>query len=585
MQDVITVYSWSMAEEEPSFTVAEWLARAIASAGITKAYTLSGGMIVFILDAIKRFGFTEIVSVRHEQAAGFSAEGHARITKNLGLALATSGPGATNLITAVASAYFDSVPVIFVTGQVNTNELKLNEKQRQNGFQELDIVDSIRKLTKFSYQISKPNEIHSVWAEAILTAKEGRPGPVHIDIPIDIQQAHTPSVGNSWQRKGIHNKKIHRKRTGIFKEQKKQSTTRRIIEEVSTATRPLLLVGGGVRISDSVTEVRELVRQTGIPTVSTLMGIDVLPNSCPENIGFIGSYGNRLANSILKKSDLLLVFGSRLDVRQTGSNVTNFLLGKRVLRVDFDPFELKGRIRSDIQLLEDLKTFTHEFLKVATELKIEKWKSEIATLRQELGPRFLEQPELDFNPNQAVAIISELASSVDGYFVDVGQHQMWAAQSLKIMKSQRFITSGGMGAMGFALPAAVGGVISMENKAKYAVITGDGCFQLSLPELQTVAERNLNLKIFLFNNNQHGMVAQFQERNTSGRFVGTREGYETPNFMKISNAFNIPYAKVSSEERLKHSIFELVERSGPCLIELDISREARALPRLEDDQE
>ena len=545
-------------------TKADYIAQYIAKKETPAVFTLSGGMIAFIVDAIYRFGVTPIVGMRHEQAAGFAAETCTRVSKIPSVALGTSGPGATNLITAIASSFFDSVPTIYITGQVNQLEIKKSNFQRQNGFQELDIVDAVRGITKSAVQINSSTDLNATLNDAWQIALSGRPGPVLIDIPIDVQQEiYKPTE-----------LKINRKNKN--KDYKKE--IKNLTKLIMCHKRPLILAGGGLVIAGVTNEFRNLVEKLNLPVVHTLMAVDSLASSSKHRIGMIGSYGNKEANYSLRNSDFLICLGSRLDIRQIGSDIEKFKNKKFIYRVDIDKFELSGRVRAEKNVQVNLKEFISDWLKYCENVEPNQWIDEIFDYRKN-NPQQEEQDEgLIWGPNDALLQISKLCKLAEGFIVDVGQHQMWAAQSIELTDKQRFITSGGLGAMGFAMPSAIGACFA--KKGIWIVIAGDGCAQLSMPELQTIKEHNLPIIIFIINNKQHGMVAQFQETNLENRLVLTREGYSTPDFPNLANAFGIPSFTVSTSSELE-TISNNFNRiiNGPMLIEINLSNNAKALPK------
>lgn len=548
-------------------TKADFIAEFLATKKVSAVFQLSGGMTAFLADSIARLGRTPIVNTRHEQSAGFAAECATRFSGVPSVALATSGPGASNLISAIASSYFDSVSTVFITGQVNQSEFKKSVLQRQNGFQELDIVDMVRGVTKLAVRLTTDSNLSLEFEKAWRTATSGRPGPVLIDIPIDVQQEKFAAKNEK-----LISEQVSLQVNSFDKEVNKLS------EWLLKSNKPLLLLGGGIRTSNSVDLVRELVHKWKIPSVHSLMAVDVLQESNPYKVGMIGSYGNRWANRALAKSDLVIVLGSRLDIRQTGSDISSFRKQKKILRADIDPHELNGRVVADYSIEGDLKILLQAFLQMDYPNLQNDW---IESIRQDarLHPQVSEQPELSgINPTDLMLWISELGSKSNGYIVDVGQHQMWAAQSIKVGSGQRFITSGGLGAMGFAIPGAIGAAI--EQPGRWIVITGDGCAQLSMSELQTIRHYNLPITICVVNNNQHGMVAQFQEHNTDNRYIGTREGYSAPNFSEVANAFGIESIRIESITDSIHSPEFYSKKPGPLLLEFIVSNNAKALPKM-----
>ncbi len=559
-----------MSSEEQ--TVADYIAQFFSKKSVPAVFQLSGGMIAFITDAIDRNGSPRIINNRHEQGAGFAAEGVSRVLGIPGVAMGTSGPGATNLITPIASCFFDSVPTIFLTGQVRRDEIKKSVDQRQNGFQELDICEVVKPITKSVWHIHSAEQVSEILEAAWIECQSGRPGPVLIDIPIDVQQEPMP----------------HTERQESRSEENLESTTSKelieifikIKELIESASNPLVLVGGGVRGSGVSEKVREFLHESQLPHVVSLMGIDGADHQSENFIGFIGSYGNRWANNALAKSDVLLVLGSRLDVRQTGADVKKFSRNKKIIRVDIDTAELDGRIKADMSVECNLEQIIDYFLENKLELN-HSVLVETAVATKKLNPQESEQKlELTLNPTIAVNAISEIFKDSNGYIVDVGQHQMWAAQSLSLEPKQRFITSGGLGAMGFALPAAIGACLG--KSGQWVVIVGDGCLQLSSQELQTISHYELPITICVFNNSQHGMVAQFQEENMDSRFVGTRDGYSNPNFRLLASSYGIEnYAIVKDLKDLEKLESICADfSSGPALIEIIIENSAKALPKM-----
>jgi acetolactate synthase I/II/III large subunit len=557
-----------MNDQNQSPSKSDLLANFLAEREVPAVFELSGGMIAFLTDAIARLGKTPIISTRHEQAAGFAAEGATRFTGRSAVAMATSGPGATNLITAIASSYFDSVPTVFITGQVNQSELKKNAFQRQNGFQELDIVQAVRGITKYAIMINSKSNLLEELNKAWRIAHEGRPGPVLLDIPIDVQQELAP-ISFAEEHLGGE----------FLNENKREFRIRELLALIENSERPIFLLGGGIRSSRTTELLREIIDEWKIPAVHSLMGVDVLESSSPYRIGMIGSYGNRWANRALAKADLIIALGTRLDIRQTGPDPTEFVRGKKVFRVDVDVYELDGRIKADLSVESDLTSFISALSKIKFQVSRSEWLTSIHQ-EQQLFPQRAEQPaDVEFNPEDIMNWLSSLSSQINGYIVDVGQHQMWAAQSLKLSGDQRFITSGGLGSMGFALPAAIGATAAAPGR--WIVIAGDGCAQLSIAELQTISQLNSPITLCILNNNQHGMVAQFQESNMDSRFTATRDGYSAPNFCKVAESFGITSRLIKdNQDLLKLNDFVSTWNSGPLVLEFNISLSAKALPKL-----
>lgn len=549
-------------------SVAKFIAKFIAEKQSPAVFQLSGGMIAFLTDAIDSLGVTPLIHNRHEQASGFGAEGATRVHGKPAIAMGTSGPGATNLLTPISSCFFDSTPAIFLTGQVRTDEIKEDEKLRQNGFQELDICLMAKSITKATFKIWNASEVPNVLHEAWEIANSGRKGPVLIDIPIDVQQQIISPPSEV---------ELEAPKTSLTMD---EGILREIEAMLVNSKKPLAIIGGGVRLDGSVNECRNFLRRYKIPHVSTLMGLDSIDHTDPSYMGYIGSYGNKWANQALRDSDLLLVLGSRLDVRQIGPKPQAILSKKKIIRIDVDESELESRVSADVKLLCHLK----EFFKIANfpelNVKSDDFTHAIKSAKDN-NPQFKEQGNITgLNPTLLLEEISKVFSDSNGYIVDVGQHQMWAAQSLNLLPHQRFLTSGGLGAMGFAVPAAIGAAVAC--KGRWVVIVGDGCIQLSLQELQTISQLNLPITICIINNNQHGMVAQFQEENMGGRYVGTRQGFSNPDYRQLSRGFGIEkyYLIKSMDEFEKIRPSLQANLNLPEILEFSIDNAMKALPKM-----
>ncbi|MCL4378883.1 MAG: thiamine pyrophosphate-binding protein [Actinobacteria bacterium] len=545
---------------------------------IKYVFEVAGGSLAHLLDSL--YGRKDIssISMHHEAAAAFAAEGYARISGNIGVAMATSGPGATNLITGIGSSFFDSIPCLFMTGQVNTYEFKFDKPVRQIGFQETDIINIVKPIVKDALLVTKPDKIKYFIEKLINAAKSGRPGPVLMDIPLDIQRAeidpeHLLGFDYAPDDKNAFDDKVLMK----------------IIDEIKKSERPLLLAGGGIRLAKAQDELSRFVRKSGIPIVTTLMGIDSFPHNNKAFSGMIGSYGNRYANLAVANSDLLLALGTRLDTRQTGTKPETFARKAKIIHVDIDPNELNNKIKADYPVNCDLKLFLsllNDFdLDLSKEEKLKSWKKQISSYKRKY-PSF-EMPDniknLDnkgkINPNYFMHKLSGFLPADAIVCVDIGQNQMWAAQSLEIKKHQRFLTQGGMGAMGSSMPMAIGA--SFADPAKTViVITGDGGFQLNIQELQTIYHHKLNIKIILLNNGCYGMVRQFQEQYFNSRFQSTVTGYSCPDFTAVVSAYKINSDKITAQSDIDKKLKKLFKDKKPGFLEVSITADSRALPKL-----
>lgn len=547
----------------------EYIARFLKDKGINIVFELQGGMITRLIDAIHHEGGIKIVSMHHEQAAAFAADAFARINNKPGIALATSGPGATNLITGIGGCFFDSVPAIFISGQVNINEQKGSNPTRQIGFQETDIVSIVTPITKKAYSIQTAKEIPFILEEAYQISMTGRPGPVLIDVPMNVQNEEIDiidlKVSDSWP---------------IVDSQIQYLFFQNYLKSLENCKRPLILVGRGIRASGSVDHFHDFVKIYRIPVVTSLLGFDALSFNHNERVGFIGTYGNRWANYALGSCDLLLVLGSRLDLRQTGSDIQSFKKGKLIYHIDVDQSELNNRINDCITLKADLSDFFLHVKNIDSSYTAPlEWIKEIEEKKQE-RPDIKELEDITgINPNIFIHKLSKVSSKAGAFTADVGNNQMWSSQSLELSDSQLFLTSGGMGAMGYSLPAAIGASISLGNIPVVA-ISGDGGFQINIQELQTIKRNNLPIKMVILNNHCLGMIRQFQDSYFNSCYQSTVWGYDTPAFAKVASAYDIDSYLISSPEKIETGLEKLWEDPlKPFLLEVLVDIHTNVFPK------
>lgn len=547
----------------------------LVSQGINHIFEVCGGSLAHLLDSL--YGRKDIttISMHHEMAAAIAAEGYSRVCEEgMGVAMATSGPGATNLITGIGSCFFDSIPCLFLTGQVNTYELKSDKATRQIGFQETDIVNIVKPITKKAELIMDETRIRYCLEDAIYTAKHGRSGPVLLDLPLNVQRAMIePSSLQSYDND--HNdpqdnaNKID------------ENVMDRVVELINYSCRPIILAGGGVRLSKSRDELLKLSHNTGIPVVTSLMGIDAFPHDDPLFIGMIGTYGNRYANLAIANSDLVIALGTRLDTRQTGTKPDTFARGAKIVHVDIDPVELNNKIKVESAINSDIRMFLCELNKHDFEHNkdnINSWNDTIKCFKEKY-PSFCMPTGEAIAPNYFMHILSKHLPEDAIICVDVGQNQMWAAQSLEIKGMQRFLTEGGMASMGCALPMAIGASFAKPVKS-IIVITGDGGFQLNIQELQTVYHHNLPIKIILLNNACYGMVRQFQEQYFNGRCQSTVIGYSSPDFQKVVSAYKISSMKITCNDEITRTLEILFSDMQPRFLEVGIEGDFKVVPKL-----
>lgn len=547
----------------------DYIATFLEKRGISVVFELSGGMITHLLDSISQKTNIQIISMHHEQSAAFAAEGFARISGIPGIALATSGPGATNLLTGIGSCYFDSTPCIFITGQVNRHELKLDKNIRQLGFQETDIVAMALPITKACFQIKDQNELPDILNQAFEISTSGRPGPVLIDIPLDIQRLIIDSAPRLIKSEDVIDIDI--------------TIINSLINDITNAKRPLILAGRGIRAGNSLSLFNHFNKLVKLPIVTSLLGLDVISFDDPLRVGFIGSYGNRWANISLGNCDLLIVLGARLDIRQTGAD-TAFFENRVIYHVDCEKNEINNRIRGCIPIIAELSHFFDAFIKASSSVKFERkldWEHFISQEKFK-WPDIKEVETKGINPNVFIHLLSGNSKKALAYLADVGSHQMWAAQSLEIEKNQQFLTSGGMGAMGFSLPASIGASFA-GHKLPVVVLVGDGCMQINIQELQTIYRNHLPIKIIVFNNESLGMIRQFQDSYFESRYQSTYWGYSAPDFEKIANAYGIAAKTIINEEEALNAINWLWEPENellPQLLQVMINPQTNTYPKL-----
>jgi acetolactate synthase-1/2/3 large subunit len=497
---------------------AEIVLRCVRAEGVDLVFGYPGGAIMPLYDALEGSGVRHILT-RHEQGAVFAAEGYARVTGKVGVAMATSGPGATNLVTGIADAKMDSVPLVCITGQVRTAMIGTD------AFQETDVFGVTLSLTKWSRLVRTIEEIPEVIAEGFHWARSGRPGPVVIDIPTDILKAKKEFSGPA--KFTPHARSSDAQAEG--------ASTETIVALLQRAARPVALVGAGAKLSGAIPELRGLLDDLNIPTFATVHGLGAVPPQSPYYLGMVGMHGTRAANTALHETDLLLVFGARLDDRVTGEP-TRFAPHAKIVHFEIDPAQL-DRVRAcEVPVIGNLADTIPAFHAKLRQASLPDWSAWRAVAcgseRAELDPRGLAQPTIRF--------LDELFSRLpqnNVVIADVGQHQMWAAQRYRSSSPRGFITSGGLGAMGFALPAAVGVQLAKPETCVLCV-SGDGGFQMNIQELATVHRLGLPIKMVIVDNKYLGMVRQWQQLFYQRNYSET-DLSDNPDFVEIAKAYKI----------------------------------------------
>jgi acetolactate synthase-1/2/3 large subunit len=555
-----------------TLTGAQAIVRSLELLGVTDIFGLPGGAILPTYDPLMDSTKIRHILVRHEQGAGHAAEGYASSSGKLGVCIATSGPGATNLVTAIADAHMDSVPLLAITGQVNSTSIGTD------AFQEADIVGITMPITKHSFLVTNAQDIPGVLAAAVMIATTGRPGPVLVDIAKDAQVGKMEFV---WPPKvdlpgykpvtKPHGKQI-------------QSAAQMIME----SKRPVLYVGGGIVRAGASKELLELSKIIGAPVVTTLMARGAFPDSNEQNLGMPGMHGTVPAVTALQKSDLLITLGARFDDRVTGQ-VATFAVGAKVIHVDIDPAEI-GKIRfADVPIVGDLKEVLVELnAELTTELKgtkpdLGEWWTFLNDLRTRYPLGYTQPDDGKMSPQYVISRIGEISGPEAVFAAGVGQHQMWSAQFIKYERPNSWLNSGGAGTMGYAVPAAMGAKVAEPERLVWA-IDGDGCFQMTNQELATCTINNIPIKVAIINNSSLGMVRQWQTLFYNSRYSNTdlNTGTDTmmvPDFVKLAEAYGCLGIRVEKEEDVDAAIkLAIATNDRPVVIDFIVGRDAMVWP-------
>ena len=543
---------------------------------------MTGGAISFMIDAFSRNKNINYTCVAHEQAAAMMADSYSRVGPNLSCTMSTSGPGATNLITGIACSWFDSIPSLHITGQVNSYEKQGAQKgtknTRQIGFQETDIVSMTKPITKFSYQLKSPNEIKYVLEKACYLSQSGRPGPVLLDIPMNFQKALIDP-------KKLKSFKIPTKKNNLIL---LKQNIKKINNLLTTSKRPVLLIGGGIKISKSLKLLQNFIKKISIPVVTTWSGVDTIDHNNKNYIGNVGVYGSRAANFTVQNSDLLICLGSRLDTRITGGSPKTFGRNAKIIIVDIDKNELSKMrgLRAYLKICLNLNTFlkiflldnsTKRIIKKDWITKCLKWKKNYPIIK----PDYLKQSQKT-NPYIFVKELSKQLNKKSIVIADTGGHLTWLIQAIKIKFGQSVFSAFGNSPMGYALPAAIGASIQRKRK-KIISINGDASIQINIQELQTIVTNKLPIKIIVFNNSGYGIIKQFQELYLNKRFEATipKKGVLNPNFRKIAEAYGIRYNSIKKNSEIKKVLKKILTTSKPEFLEIFLKPNQKIIPKLQ----
>lgn len=540
----------------------DYIAQYIADQGVKCVFGYQGGNIAHTIDSVSNNPNLLFISTYNEQGASFSACGYALENETIGVAMASSGPGAINLISGIASAFYDSIPCLFITGNVSIPTMKADDRVRQNAFQENDIVTMVSKVTKYAVTVMDPHDLKYQLEKAVYLAKEGRPGPVLIDLPHNIQKADldfTNEVGFELSEVETD--------LDIVK-------VENVVNIVKNSKRPVIIAGGGAQNDISKKQISKLLSIWNIPVVVTLRGLDVVNHNLPNFAGFGGAYGNVSANYALKYADTILVLGARLDERFLCLSDKSIFEKKNIIHVDVDPIELGRVIKNEIKI----KCTVQDFLSILLDSNIENmdfscWIDTISVWKK----RFPSVTD-DWTINKAVYELTKNAHKNAVINLDIGINQMCAAQSMVLNGNQHCYTSAGHGAMGCSLPTAIGTAYASQQKLCDCYV-GDGALHMNIQELLMLSRDNLAVHVILNNNNCLGMIRDFQSKAFNSRFAATIDEFNNIDYEQLARAYKLEYCKVSSASELGTAI-EMINKPKACFIELVFPNEVDTNPKL-----
>jgi acetolactate synthase-1/2/3 large subunit len=540
--------------------------QSLKAEGVEHVFGIPGGANLPTYDALVDAEFRHI-QVRHEQGGGHAAEGYAKASGKVGVAFATSGPGATNLVTAIADAMLDSVPTVFITGQVRT------ELIGTDGFQEADILGATLPFVKHSFAVTDPRQIPEYVHEAFHVASTGRPGPVLLDIPQDLSRAEIDYVPRNEPVELAGYKPPH---GGNIKQ------IRIAAKAIANASKPILYTGGGVINANASEELRELVAADRFPVTSTLMGLGAYPASGEQWLGMLGMHGTRAANYAMDEADLIVAIGSRFDDRITGK-LTEFAPHAKFIHIDIDPAEISKNVPAHIPIVGDAKLvlpeLTREYKALQTDAsRLDAWWNQIKAWQDKYPLGYEEGKDGEIKPQFMIEAMHRVTGGDAIITSDVGQHQMWAAQYYGFDKPRRWINSGGLGTMGFGLPAAVGAKIACPDDT-VVCLAGDGSLIMNCQELATCVSQDIPVKVFLMNNGYMGMVRQWQELFWDRRYSSVEMG-PSPDWVKLAEAFGATGLRCEDSGELEGTMAKALETDGPVLVDVRVTPEENCFPMI-----
>lgn len=534
--------------------------------GVRDVFGYPGGAVIPIYDEIYKFDKIKHYFSRHEQGAAHEADGYARASGKVGVCIATSGPGASNLVTGIMTAHMDSTPLLAITGQVGISMLG------KDSFQESDIVGTTLPITKMNYLVTDIRDLPRVIKEGHYIARTGRPGPVLVDIPKDVQMAEMDM--EEYER--LYSEELDLPGYNP-KPQNGTEAVKEAVELIKGSRRPLIIAGAGVIKSGSSPELREFAEKNNIPVTMTLLGLGGFPTNNPLSLGMLGMHGTVPANLATDEADLVIAAGIRFDDRITG-NPKEFCKNAKIIHIDIDPAEIRKNKEVDIAIVADLKGVLVEFNKSIKGLENREWLRRVQDLKAQYPMEYPKSADGKLMPQEVLEEVDKLLKGEAIIATDVGQNQMWAAQYLSYTNPKSIITSGGSGTMGFGLPSAIGAQVARPDKKVLAVV-GDGGFQMTFHELMMAKQYNLPLKILILNNSFLGMVRQWQEMFNEKRYSFVDLSLN-PDFSKIAEAYGIRSATIRTKEEMKENLEELLNLDEPVIINCIVEKEANVLPMI-----
>jgi acetolactate synthase I/II/III large subunit len=543
-------------------TGSQILCQALLEEGVELLFGYPGGAIMPFYHALPEYPGLRHVLVRHEQAAAHAADGYARASGRPGVCVATSGPGATNLVTGIATAHMDSTPLVAITGQVPRAMIG------RDAFQETDIIGITQPITKHSRLVEDVEELADAVHEVFAVAREGRPGPVLLDLPKDVQNQKL-DVARSGGAKAAPS--VSGRREGLVG----APTPTALVEAarlIGRAERPLIMAGHGVILSDAYVELRALAERTGIPVITTLLGISAFPESHPLHLGMPGMHGEVHVNRAIQEADLIIGVGLRFDDRVTG-NLAAFARSAKVIHIELDPSEVGKNVPVAVGLVGDARAILRGLLEALEPRHCDGWRGQIASFVRPRADSF----KGGLSPEGILTALEEASAGRCTVVSDVGQHQMWVAKLFRYQRPNTHITSGGLGTMGFAVPAAMGVVLARPGEPVWA-ISGDGGFQMNMQEIATMVQEGIPVKMAIFNNGYLGMVRQWQQFFHGRRYSATP--IWSPDYVRLAEAYGIPGWRVERGEQVDGVLRAALAHEGPALVEFLIEQEANVFPMI-----